>query len=344
MLVAFHALAVFVETPLLLWSERVSVRRFSTGALSVLGVSMLLAGLVPHGGALLLAFAIYGPASGCALAVAQGALVDRHPEARERMMARAYLAGCAGDLAVPMLLGGLAAVGLGWRTAFVLVGALTLALAVGHTQSRALPDVASAASDEPTAPMRQAIQVALRTRGLLAWSLAAAATSLLDEVLVAFGTLHLAAMGATAGERSWAVAGWTVGGFVGLVVLERTITPARARRALLVAAAVSASAVIALASTTSVPVAMLAFFVIGLFGAALHPLATARAYASLPGRPAVVNAVHASLVPLDMLSPIVLGAVAARFGAAASVLALLAAPIAVAVAAARRPASSAVSP
>ena len=38
----------------------------------------------------------------------------------------------------------------------------------------------------------------------------------------------------------------------------------------------------------------------------MHPLASARAYASLPGRPALVNAVASAFVPFDALCPLVL--------------------------------------
>jgi predicted MFS family arabinose efflux permease len=326
MLVAFHALALFVETPLLLWSERVRPRLFSAAALTVIGLSAITAALVPRAWALLLALSVYGPASGCALAISEGALVDRNPEERERAMARMHLAGCAGDLAVPLLLAALANIGLGWRTGFVLVGICALVLAPIHLRTPAL----SPAGSEESPPFRAAWKTALTTRGLALWTLAATSTNLLDEVLVAFGALHLSAIGASAAQRSWAIAGWVVGGFVGLFVVERKVTSARAHRALALASLASAIGLLLLALTRSVPAAAAALFVIGVFGSVLHPLAMAQAYASLPGRPAIVNAVASALLPLDIVAPLALAAIATR-GTSSAVLALLVAPLTVAV-------------
>jgi len=73
---AYHALALLVKTPLLAWSERVSPRWFSVGCLIVLALSTLAAGLATHPIALALALTFYGPASGGALSVAEGLLVE----------------------------------------------------------------------------------------------------------------------------------------------------------------------------------------------------------------------------------------------------------------------------
>jgi hypothetical protein len=76
-----------------------------------------------------------------------------------------------------------------------------------------------------------------------------------------------------------------------------------------------------------------ALFVIGVTGSTLHPLTKARAYAALPHRPALVNAVGSALLPFDMAAPIVLGIVAAQAGSAWAIVGLLVAPAGVAFAA-----------
>src|SRR5262249_4958343 len=158
-------------------------------------------------------------------------------------------------------------------------------------------------------------------------------TSLLDEVLVAFAALHLHAMGATATERSLALAAWVVGGFVGLAVVERFVDGTRARLALVVASIVTAVAMVVLVVTRSPIVGASALFFVGASGGTLHPLPKARAYAALPSRPAIVNALASALLPLDIVAPVILGVVAARAGNAWALSGLLVAPIAVAVAA-----------
>jgi predicted MFS family arabinose efflux permease len=337
MIVAFHSLAFFVEAPLLAWSERVRARWFSAASLAAVGASALLAALYPRGWALLLALALYGPASGCALAIAEGVLVESAPHARERAMARAGLAASAGDLAVPLLLAALARFDLGWRTACALAGALALVLAVAHASSRSL-DRAPSSDDgsEPSPPpptLREALRTALATRPLFAWSLACTLTNLLDEVLVAFGALHLAAIGATANERSRAIAAWVVGGFAGLAAIERFITARLVRRVLLGASAIAIVALVTLATTRSPGVATIALFAIGATGTALHPLTKAQSYAALPSRPALVNAVASALLPLDIVTPIVLGLLATHAGTSAAIAGLILAPLGVVIAA-----------
>ncbi len=335
MIVAFHSLAFLLEAPLLAWSERVSLRWFSAASLAGVAASAFAAAIFPHGWTLLLALAAYGPASGCALAVAEGLLVEGEPDARERTMARLSLAANAGDLAVPLLLAGLAWCGLGWRAAFVVAGAFAAFLALGHAGARSLDRASLDTSDDPEEPaptIREALRTALSTRPLLGWSFACSLTGLLDEVLVAFSAVHLHAIGATVTERSWAIAAWVGGGFVGLAGLERFVAPARVRAVLLGASLATAIEVLLLAVTRSPHVGTLALFLIGITGSTLHPLTKARAYAALPNRPALVNAVGSALLPLDMAAPIVLGVLAARLGSAWAIVGLLVAPAGVGVA------------
>jgi len=63
-------------------------------------------------------------------------------------MARLSLAANAGDLAVPVLLAGLAWFGLGWRAAFTTAGALATILAFAHACERRLDVVPTLAADD----------------------------------------------------------------------------------------------------------------------------------------------------------------------------------------------------
>jgi hypothetical protein len=335
MIVAFHSLAFLLEAPLLAWSEQVRARWFSSASLAVVALSAFAAAIVPNGWSLLLALAVYGPASGCALSVAEGLLVEAEPDARERTMARLSLAANAGDLAVPLLLVMLSWWGLGWRVGFEVAGAFAALLAIVHATAPDLDGASSGADDDAEGPaptLREALGLALSTRPLLGWSLACATTGLLDEVLVAFSAVHLHALGATVGERSWAIAAWVVGGFVGLAGLERASGRASVRGLLIGASASTAVAVVVLAVTHSPYVGTCALFLIGLTGSTLHPLTKAQAYAALPHRPALVNAVGSALLPFDMAAPVVLGIVAAQAGSAWAIVGLLVAPAGVALA------------
>ena len=138
MITSFHLLAIFVEAPLLAWSERVRVGRFSAAALFTFALACFGAALANGPLLFVLALALYGPASGCALAASEGLLVETRPDERERTIARLTLAGALGDLAVPLLLGALAWFGLGWRVAMAVAGGAALLLAFVHGTSREL--------------------------------------------------------------------------------------------------------------------------------------------------------------------------------------------------------------
>ncbi|MCB9596059.1 MAG: MFS transporter [Sandaracinaceae bacterium] len=330
---AFHALAIFVEAPLLAWSERVTVRWFSAGSLIVLAVACALAALAREPVLFVIALALYGPASGGALSSAEGLLVEARPAERERTIARLTLAGALGDLAVPALLAALAWLGLGWRAGMAAAGIVALALAATHASSRALDRLPPGGDDDEdeTSSVLERLRFALGHRALLAWSAAVSLTGLLDEVLVAFVVIRLDA--ASALERAFAVAAWTVGFLPGLFLLDRYAERVDTRRALLVAASAACASLLVLALDAHVAIASAALFVLGASTSLLYPLSEARTYASLPGRPALVNAVGALFTPLDALAPLALGALALWLGPEAAIAAIGVAPIGIALAA-----------
>lgn len=357
MITSFHLLAIFVEAPLLAWSERVRVGRFSAAALFTFALACFGAALANGPLLFVLALALYGPASGCALAASEGLLVETRPDERERTIARLTLAGALGDLSVPLLLGALAWLGLGWRVAMAVAGGAALLLAFVHGTSRELDrlppkecdddDASDGSNAEPhdAAPneshdteeeedepsVLESLRFALSHRRLLAWSAAVALTNWLDEVLVAFVMVRLDH--ASSLERAIAVASWTIGFLPGLLLLDRHVARLDTRRALYVAAAVAVLALIVLAAGPSVPVACLALGTLGAATSVLYPLAEARRYAALPGRPALVHAVGALFTPFDALTPLALGALALAFGPEAALLAIVAAPLGIALAA-----------
>ena len=279
-----------------------------------------------------------GPAVGVdvPLAAAEGALVEADPSHRERSMARLGLAATLGVLAVPGLLAALALVGLSWRVGFALSGLTAATLAVVHARSLELdrfPVADDPDSSGPRPSMRETLSTAFRNRPLLVWSLVGAVTSLLDEVLVAFVAVHLDAFGATAFQRSVALALWTVCGLLRLAMLERTADRLDPLRTLATASVVSGIALGVLAATRSPLLATVVLGIVGATSATFHPIAKARAYAALPGRPAIVNALASCLMPLEVAAPIVMGLLATRAGSRFAVAFLLIAPVSVGFAA-----------
>jgi len=339
------SLALLVEAPILAWAERWRVRAVSASALAVLAAAMALSAAAPNVWVLLAALALYGPASGIALAASEGTLVEARPHERERTLTRLTFAGIAGDALVPLLLLAAVPLGLGWRAVAWLAAAAALALAVVHWRTPSLDrpfaldgdgevDDEGAGEGEPRPPLRELAHVVRNNPALVGWLAVALVSELLDEVLVAFSAAHLAEF-ATPQQRMLVIGAWTLGDVVGIVLLDAALHRVRPLRALRFSAVVAALALVAFWLTRSPVLAALALGFVGAASITFHPLLRARAYAALPGRPAMVNAINALLQPAHLASPLALAWIAGAHGTSAAMGLLCLAPIAVAVAAFR---------
>ncbi len=338
---AFYGLAL-LESPLLTWIERWSARLVSSVSVLAMGVAALAMAMGTSAWVLAAALAAFGPAAGISVSVAEGVLVEQRGElSRERVMTRVTLAAALGDLVVPIAIACTSFAGASWRLVLVLAFALSAVVALVHLRSRALdrplPSEDDDEPDEDVGPRLTgwpALRAALAHRPLVLLSLSGTLIGLLDEVLVAFAAVHLATVApgeGTLAARQAALGALIVGGLLGLAALERFVEPHLARRVLSVACVLSTVSMIVLALAPDLRVAGVALFVLGASSAVLHPLVKARAYASLPGRPMLVNAVAAALVPLDALAPLVIGALAFTAGPSIAVLSLSLAPLGVLV-------------
>lgn len=342
---AFYGLAI-LEAPLLAWIERFSARVVSSAAVLAMGLASLAMAVGSSAWVLALALAAFGPASGSALSVAEGVLIEQRGDtSRERVMARVTLAAALGDLVVPVAIALAQLVELSWRSVLALTFVSSVAVSAVHAGSRELERPLPAEDDEeqdadarddprdrdgPPAGGFAALRAALAHRPLVLLSLAGTAIGLLDEVLVAFGAVHLAAISpgeTTIAARQAALGALILGGVLGLAALERFLVERHSTRVLAAACLFAASSTLVLALAADLFVAGGALFALGASSAVLHPLVKARAYASLPGRPMLVNAVAAALVPLDALAPLVLGALALATSPSAAMLALALAPL-----------------
>lgn len=320
------ALVALVLEPLVfLAADRWPRRWFVRGGLAGMAVASLLAAIAPGAVTLAIAISLSFVASGSATALAQATLVDRHPDARERVMTRWMLWGLAGGLGGPLLLAGLDEAGLGWRAAFAAVGAV---LAAWCALTWRVDISAEEPDDDEDAGVVAAIELAIRDAGLLRWLAASALCNLLDDILVVFASLHLRDdLGAGPGERAIVLGAFIAGGAVGVVVADRALAKVPALRVLRVSAVACAVTYVAWLGAPTWWLSALGMLAVGATTAPLYPIVTAQAYAALPGRSGAVNAAGHLFTPFSMLAPWLLGLVADRAGVMAALVVLLAQPL-----------------
>lgn len=286
-------------------------RRFIGAALLALAATTFGAACSPSLLVLLVALALYGPASGCAVATAEGALVEAAPEQRERTLARITLAGVVGDLAVPALLAVIS-----WRETFRLSAALALGLAVVIGASRGLDRPIAGDDEQMPEPPPRWREVLRDNPAVIAWSLADLATNLMDEVLAAFIVVYVSErVDDSPASLSLVLGALVIGGLVGLASLDRLLGRMAPMRILAAAGALGVLALTALVMTRELAVALPLAFMVGVLVSTFHPIVKARAYAALPGRPGIVNAVSAALGPLELGAALLVGELAGAFGA-----------------------------
>lgn len=318
LLVAPFALALVLETPLLVRSDRWRRDRAIPIGLGAMGLFLLMASRVESGWGLALALGAWGSASGLTCALSQGALMNAFPDQRERWMTRWTLMGVLGDVVAPLLVWGAMTWGWGWRGALVAAAALhglhaAMVVAVGVPDWQVTETDVS--GEEPGLGVGAALREAVTQRGLLLWLGLGALCSLLDETLVAFGSLHLRdGLGASRGQLTVAFTLEAAAAAVALLATDRVLARVDPIRLLRVCGIGGA---VAFGLWLVVPwygLSVLLLALTGFFAAPMYPVAAARAYATCPGRPGLVNAVEQVGLPFVVGTPLLLGVVADVWG------------------------------
>ena len=350
-LVAMQVSALALDAPLLALTARWPRRELISGSMAVVGLTCAVAAAAPSYAALLVALSFYGLALGMATGTSQAALMDmaggdspapggrqgpaRDPRPadqaqRERMISRWSLLGAIGDVGAPLLVGGLALVGAGWRVAMALLAVLAVAhaaLIARGPSLQAVPD-----GDEENGAENGARAGSLRTAIL--WCCAGVLCALLDEILVAFGALRLDQLGATPLQRGLVLVAWVVGQIAGLAASEWVWSRIHPLRLMMLCSAGCAVAYAAWLGVSWLPGSALLLLLSGFFGSALFPVVTAQAYAALPGRSTTVSAIAAVTAVGELLMPVLIGLAADHWGLRTALALLLLEPVGLGIVAA----------
>jgi len=321
-----------LEAAASLAAERCPRPRVAGAGLLVLAVALGVCGLTDTSAGLALGLGLAGAASGIACSVAQVELIAVSRDGPERAMTRWALFGELGDGLTPLLTAWVLSVGGSYRVVFLLAAALAL----GHGLLLIFSAGAGSnpASDEEleSAPLLDAVRVGLKNRALWTWLLAAALCTFLDELVIAFGALRAEHdLGASAAAATACVTGAAFGAALGAAATGRLLVSVSADRVLVGSALATLGALAAVVLAPSVPALGVALTVLGAAAAPQYALLQAKAYASVPGRPGVVNAFAQIFVVLDVVGPLALGALAERAGLPAALAALALQPLGVLV-------------
>lgn len=309
-----------------MWAERGNARRWIAAAHVVLAGAWALAAVARSAWTLGLAMALVSPCSGIACALAQGAFIEGRPAERERLALRWGLSGSLGDLAGPFLVAALAGCGVGWRGVCLATAAAFAAHALAIAWGP--PLAVGVAEDEVAAG---GLREALANRALVSWLVAAAACALLDETFVLLaGSWLRGRLGAGDAVAALALGAWAAGAAVGLVASERMLARTSPRRVLGASCVACAVACLGWLALPTVATAGAGLFVVGATAACLHPIATARAYAACPGRPALVGAAAQLAVPVELALVAASGFAADSLGVGVALVAMVAQPVALA--------------
>lgn len=308
--------ALLIEAPLLVWLERFPRHRVLAVGLSGMAGALLLCALAPDLFTFAIGFSLYAPSSGIACGIAQAALMDAAPERREQSMTEWALAGWIGDLCGPLLLWTSAALGFGWRGAFLcVVGALCLPVGYFWVNPSAVAQPEAEEDDEDGEPrLLETLRLLLKQRTLFWWAFGVALCSLLDEVVAGLVGLRLHEETGSTQRVAEALLAFTLGGVAGLVLLKPLLARVDPIRLLRLSCWGCASAYGAWLVSDSVVWSTPLLFVAGVFVAAHYPIAQAQAYRALPERSTLVAAAGQPFMILDMALPLLVGWSADRYG------------------------------
>ncbi len=358
------AVALLVEPVLFVLADRYPRRWFVCGGLLAMALAAFAAAAAPNVVVLTAALSVAFLGSGCGVALSQATLVDAAPHDRERALTRWALLGELGDLLAPGLMATVAVLGMTWRSAYVVVGALVLTWAIllarepfpddrarGAASRRSDDDEHAHAhahehehehereheeeeEDGDDVGVVAALGVALQNRRLLFWLGATALCDLLDEIVVVFAALYLRDhLGAGPVARSVVIGMGVAGAVLGVVATERLLAHVAPLRLLLVASLACGLTYGLWLLVPHLGASAALFFLVGATAAPLYPIASAEAYAALPGRSGTVNAAGHLFTPLLMAAPWLLGVLADHLDVRVALAVLLVQPLGLALAA-----------
>lgn len=285
-------LNTFIEPALLLLGDTPLRKRLVVGGgLAITAALALIATAQGFPPLLVAAVAAY-PASGAFVSLAQATLMDLHPGQEAQKMARWTVAGSVGNVAGPLALAGLFALGLSWRWGYaalaVLAGALALTVAVLRFPR---PKHHEAAISISARGLWDNLAEAVRNRQLVRWIVLLQLSDLLLDIFTGYAALYFSdVVGLTPAQTALVLTLLMAGSLAGDLALVPLLERVPGRRVVRISAAVSTAlyAGMLLAPLAAVKVGLAVLLRFSTLG--WYAVLQGEAYASAPGRSGAVMA------------------------------------------------------
>ena len=321
------------------WKRRVLI----LGGGVFFALACLLTGLSPVFSLLLFALCVFYPSSGAFVSLSQATLMDADPSRHEQNMARWTFAGSLGVVLGPLLLGGMAFIGFGWRGVFIVLAGVTLIVLLfawkrvpgdgsGHAPLPRFSEVWSG--------IRGAFS-ALRRGDVLRWLVLLEFSDLMLDVLLGFLALYFVDVaGVTAGQAALGVAVWSGLGLLGDFLLIPLLEKVKGLDYLRLSVVIE---LLLFPTFLLVPSLVLKFVLLGLLGlfhSGWYAILKGRLYSSMPGQSGTVMTLQNVIGMAGKLLPFGIGLAAQYLGLKVAMWLLLLGPIALLIGLPRRSAKN----
>ena len=279
---------------------------------------------------LLLSFIIFNPASGAFVSLSQATLMDLDPSRHEQNMARWTFAGSVGVAIGPLMLGGAAYIGFGWRGVFfILAGVAVLVLAGAW---RLVPFSSVSFPETPNITLvKKGIRDAFKTlkrKAVVRWLVLLEFSDLMLDVFYGYMALYFVDVADfSASKAALAVAVWTGFGLLGDFLLIPLLEKMRGLDYLRFGVVIELILFPAFLICPNPWVKLVLAGILGLFNSGWYAILKGNLYSSMPGQSGTVMALGNVAGFFGKFIPFGIGLAAERFGLGAAMWLLLAGPL-----------------
>jgi FSR family fosmidomycin resistance protein-like MFS transporter len=310
-------LAGFIEPVLGILGDVRKRRVLIIGGGVFFALSLVLMGLARSFPMLLVAWAVFAPASGAFVSLSQATLMDSDPQRHEQLMARWTLAGSLGVVLGPIGLGVAIGLGSGWRGVFITLAVLALLLVVSMRRQRFPQAITSAENASFISGLRGAL-IALRRKAVWRWLILLLFSDFMLDILLGYLALYMVDVaGVSEISAGVAVAVWSGVGLLGDALLIPLLERVRGLTYLRFSAAIMLLLYPLFLLTPAFELKLAALALMGLFNAGWYAILKGQLYSALPGQSGTVMAIDSAF-----------GSIAAQIGLGAALWLLLLGPIA----------------